>query len=100
MNINEFYDRYNFTDNLMRRVSGVSPNSIKAMRTGKNVRPKTRAKIEAVMQCVIKNDFIWPTANLGFDKVRKGEAKQRQRYIFNTIQYYLDRRGLKSNAIF
>ena len=64
MDFNEFYKKYDFSDNLFHRIAGISGECVKAMREGKNVRPKTRKRIEAVSNallttiCIFQESFL------------------------------------------
>ena len=101
MDFNEFYEKYDFSDTLFYRLAGISGSCVKAMREGKNVRPRTRKRIEAVMQCVIDNDLHFPRVIPGReagwmggdDRIGK-EKKKEQRRIINLVRDYLKEQGL------
>ena len=101
MDFNEFYKKYDFSDNLFHRIAGISGECVKAMREGKNVRPKTRKRIEAVMQCVIDNDLHFPRVipgreigwMCGDDRIGIEKKKEQER-ITNLVRDYLSEQGL------
>lgn len=79
IDLDKFFKEYNYNPNLLYRIAGISPSSIKRYQEGKKIRPRTKELIETIVGYIIENDIAYPDVRTGFDcRYDKGYLEARR----------------------
>lgn len=69
MNMREFYEKYNLNKYYFAEMAHVGSKTLLKYERGEKIQEKSRMRIEKAMYVVVKNEYVRPKHQGGFDPV-------------------------------
>ena len=90
IDLDKFFKEYNYNPNLLYRIAGISPSSIKRYKEGKKIRARTKVLIETIVSHIIENNIVYPDVKTGFDCHYKKAYLEARRIRMDINEKFID----------